>query len=932
MTETTRRARPAVFRLYALLAAFYLLTMGVMVYLHYRLAALHERSVKVNDQWSRHALRVDDLALLAGHGDALAFRALLADIELDLRREAPGHAAELAPRFRDMHQRMNLASVIALRRDARNIQARELTVQSGQRARIRHANSFLVGLTLFTLVGAIFYGRRLLDERQFVIDLEGLNAKLKESEDRFTLASRATSDVIWDWNIVANTLELSSSLITRYGYPQAGKMDMNFWYEAMHPEDRERVGASLHRALDSGEDRWSDDYRFRRYDGSYAWVFDRGTILREHGKPLRMIGAILDMTERVEAELEVSRLSRQNEMILQSAADGIFGIDINGETIFVNESAAAMLGFTTDEMKRGRMHQLVHHSHEDGSPYAWNDCPAYHAVQRGVETSTASDTFWRRDGTAVAVEYSSRPMYDDLGELVGAVVTFRDVSERRAIEKMKDEFVSIVSHELRTPLTSIRGALGLLAGGRLGELPEKAHRMLDIAVSNTDRLVRLINDILDIERMESGKITLSRQICDTRELLEQVADVMRPMAERAQIHLEVDACDVTLYADSDRLVQTLTNLVSNAVKFSGAGTTITLSAHAEAELVTFDVADEGRGIPSEKLDAIFERFQQVDASDSREKGGSGLGLAICRSIVRQHGGEIWAESEMGHGSRFRFTVPRISATAQPKTAATPGRTILICDDDPSVREVMTTLLTLKGYAAEAFASGEELLERADFANADAILLDLVMPGLNGWQTLAALKDRSDAASVPVVIVSVLSPEAVGGGAQSAPPAFDGWVQKPCEERTLVTALEHAMGGSTPNRRARVLLVEDDHDLARVIAASFDRHGIDVVHAASGAEAIDHVQKSHPDLLVLDLVLPGIDGFGVVDWLKDHALLQRVPLVVYSADEPTPSQRERLRLGPTEFLTKSRVSPDEFEMRVVQLLDTMTGKGEIAHVA
>ena len=1016
MTDTTRRRRPAIFRLYATLAVLNVLTLAVMVFLHHRLAALHERSVMVNEQWGSRAGHVDELAVLAGRvtspasdvfesGDvagerqrlaasAAAFRRALERSEALLRHELPqGEALPMLDRLQDLRSTMNTiivksetvltlleqghtadaaaqtaavsrtyakarTALLSLRRVSRTIQAGALAAQSQERMKLRRAEVAFFALIVLTLFGTYVYGRSLAGQHLFLKELEQreadlcrLNAALKASDERFALASRATTDVIWDWDVTGNSITFSNSLVTRFGYPKAGAMDVNFWFDAIHPDDRERVGASLHSALNGGEERWNDDYRYRRNDGTYAWVFDRGTILREEGKPVRMIGAILDMTDRVDAATAVSALSRQNEMILQSTAEGIFGIDLEGNTSFVNETAAAMLGHTVDELKRGRIHDLVHHTRDDGSHYPWTECPGYISLTRGTDQTTATEVFWHKDGRSIPVEYASRPIRDELGEIVGVVVSFRDISERRAVERMKDEFVSIVSHELRTPLTSIRGALGLLAGGRLGELPQKAHRMLDIAVSNTDRLVRLINDILDIERMESGKITLSRQACDTRGLLEQAADVMRPMAERAQVQLNIDACDASLFADSDRLVQTLTNLVSNAIKFSGPGTTITLSAACEPERVTFNVSDQGRGIPREKLEAIFERFQQVDASDSREKGGSGLGLAICRSIVRQHGGEIWVESEVGKGSRFRFAIPRMSATTQPKEHAvaappTQGRSIFVVDDDASVREVMMTLLETRGYRAAGFASGEELLAQADFAFADAILLDLNMPGMNGWQTLAALKDRSDAASVPVVIVSVLAPDvAVLGGPQLGPPqvagvgpqqgpprvpGVAGWVQKPLEEQTLVTALERAMGNV--NRRASVMLIEDDADLARVISASFERHGIDVVHASTGGEAIELVQKASPDLLVLDLVLPGIDGFGVIDWLKDHGLLERVPLVVYSADEPSPSQRERLRLGPTEFLTKSRVSPDEFEMRVVQLLDTMTGKGEISNVA
>ena len=264
------------------------------------------------------------------------------------------------------------------------------------------------------------------------------------------------------------------------------------------------------------------------------------------------------------------------------------------------------------------------------------------------------------------------------------VAIVRDITERRAVERMKDEFISVVSHELRTPLTSIRGSLGLLAGGMLGDTPEKGQHMLDIAVSNTDRLVRLINDILDIERMESGKVTMEMKECDAADLITQASEVMQKMAEEAGVTLSTTARTGRLYADPDRILQTLTNLLSNAIKFSPRGGTVWLTAEHQGDEMRFRVEDQGRGIPAVMFESIFERFQQVDASDSREKGGTGLGLAICRSIVQQHGGKIWAESAETRGSTFTFTLPTAADGEWPPRAVAPGGPmVMVCDDDPA---------------------------------------------------------------------------------------------------------------------------------------------------------------------------------------------------------------------------------------------------------
>jgi signal transduction histidine kinase len=222
---------------------------------------------------------------------------------------------------------------------------------------------------------------------------------------------------------------------------------------------------------------------------------------------------------------------------------------------------------------------------------------------------------------------------------------------------MKDEFVSNVSHELRTPLTAIRGALGLLAARESGERLPRAQRMLEIAVSNTDRLTRLINDILDDARHESTDASLPCKACTASELILQAADLMRPMAEGAGLSLEVEAQPLPLLVNQDGILQVLTNLLSNAVKYSGPGSTIRLKVERGQDVAVFRVIDEGQGIPADKLESIFGRFQPVDASDTRRRGGTGLGLSICRSIVRRHRGEIWVESELGRGSTFIFTLP-----------------------------------------------------------------------------------------------------------------------------------------------------------------------------------------------------------------------------------------------------------------------------------
>ncbi len=265
---------------------------------------------------------------------------------------------------------------------------------------------------------------------------------------------------------------------------------------------------------------------------------------------------------------------------------------------------------------------------------------------------------YRANGTVVNCEWYNSILLDSSGQMESVFSLVLDVTERHQVERMKDEFIAIVSHELRTPLTSIYGSLSMLASGLLDPTSDKGQRLLSIAVDSTDRLMRLVNDILDIERIESGNVMMVKAIWAVGDLMAKAVDVIQPLAEQAGISLKVSDAGGQVWVDADRLIQTFTNLLSNAIKFSPSGSTVWVTSTKQGGRMLFQVRDRGRGIPPEKLESIFERFQQVDVSDSRNNEGTGLGLAICRSIIQQHGGQIWAESELGVGSTFSFLLPR----------------------------------------------------------------------------------------------------------------------------------------------------------------------------------------------------------------------------------------------------------------------------------
>jgi len=338
---------------------------------------------------------------------------------------------------------------------------------------------------------------------------------------------------------------------------------------------------------------------------------------------------------------------------VEDSPNAIVIATLEGRISQVNRAVENLFGYAADELVGEKIEKLIparfQEAHREKlKTYASHPGPRMMGV--GQELFAR-----RKDGSEFPVEISLGAFETDEGMLVGATVL--DITERKEMERMKEEFVSIVSHELRTPLTSIRGSLGLLASGLLGNVSEKGRRMLDIAKNNTDRLVRLLNDILDIERMKSGQLELRKVECDVQDLMTESAEIMQAVADSTGVRLDIAPAPESLWVDPDRLMQVLTNLLGNAIKFSSKGGTVWLTAGKEGEEFVFRVQDEGKGIPSEKLDQIFDQFRQLDASDSRQQSGVGLGLAICRRIVEQHGGRIWVESEEGKGSVCSFALP-----------------------------------------------------------------------------------------------------------------------------------------------------------------------------------------------------------------------------------------------------------------------------------
>jgi PAS domain S-box-containing protein len=372
-----------------------------------------------------------------------------------------------------------------------------------------------------------------------------------------------------------------------------------------------------------------------------------------------------DITEQKRSQANLLEAERRWRSLLENVRLLVVGLDRNGKVEYVNPFLLEVMGYTqTEVLGKNWLSDFQENSAQRLSASDFAELLEYDFKpysQQLIETKLGEEKI---------ISWNHTLLKDLQGNAIGMMSIGEDITERYAIERMKDEFISVVSHELRTPLTSIHGGLNLLSTGLINPQSERGVHVMKIVAESAERLVRLVNDILELERLESGKIFLNKQVVNAADLLLQATEQMQVMANRSGINLEVSSKSLQFYADPDRVLQVLTNLLSNAIKFSESrGGNIKLSVETELPenleeipKILFKIQDQGRGIPSDKIERIFERFHQVDASDSRKKGGTGLGLAICRSIVEQHGGQIWVRSKVDQGSCFYFTLPMAIST------------------------------------------------------------------------------------------------------------------------------------------------------------------------------------------------------------------------------------------------------------------------------
>ena len=572
--------------------------------------------------------------------------------------------------------------------------------------------------------------------------------------------------------------------------------------------------------------------------------------------------------------------------LFETAVDAIITIDEAGVIEDVNAVVKRLLGYEPSELVGQSVGMLMPPRHRERLEQYLRQYLNDPGAKMIAATQEAIAV--RKNETEFPVEISVSEMR--LGDRRMFTGIVRDVTERKRIEQLKSEFVSTVSHELRTPLTSIRGALGLVAGGRVGEISNEAQEMVNIALKNSGRLVRLINDILDVEKIQSGKLDFEIQQLDLSVVIKDAmaANDGFALEHDSRIVLASEPEPVLVHADSDRLAQVFANLISNAVKFSPAGEAVDIRMQVTADRVRVDVRDRGPGVPAKFEKRLFQRFAQADASDSRQNTGTGLGLSISKAILERMSGTIGYEPAEGGGSRFYFELPIAKAVV--REARLCARRVLICEDEPDIALLLRKILAIEGYTVDVapnIATATALLGEHDYA---AVTLDLRLGQENGLDLLEEIRHRAD--SIPVVVVSAIADEVsreLNGGALSVV----DWITKPVDETRLLASIQsatHAPG------RTRVLHVEDDSDLSDMVSALLSDIG-PLTHVQTLREARERLEEETYDLILLDMGLPDGDGTELLPFVGN------TPVVVFSAREADSAASENV----VAALVKSRVT-------------------------
>jgi PAS domain S-box-containing protein len=613
----------------------------------------------------------------------------------------------------------------------------------------------------------------------------------------------------------------------------------------------------------------------------------------------------------------------KSQAILESVADGVMVSDGSGRVILFNAAAERILSVKRDEAVGRPIDDMLGLYSALGSKWLQQVREWHASAEARQHTPVLSQRIdFKAEKRYVTVTVAPVTMSD---EYLGSVSIFRDITAEVEADRAKTEFISTVSHELRTPMTSIKGYADLLLIGAAGAVNENQQRFLSVIKANADRLSVLVNDLLDISRIESGRVKLELKPIPVEPLLEAVVTSLHGRFEEKQLSVQVRVPDGDLprvLADRDRATQIFTNLISNAHQYTPPGGAVTISAREVGEFVQIDVTDTGIGISPENQSKVFERFYRVDDPNVNEFPGTGLGLAIVKSLVEMHEGRIWLESEVGRGTTFSVTLRAVKETPPVEVSLAPApeakaasaereaapaereaapqlngnsRHVLVVEDDKDIAELIGRHLASHGYEVSIAGRADEALAKARAHKPNLITLDIYLPDADGFELLQMLKNDPATDDIPVVIVSVMGDQQEG----LRMGAVD-YLTKPIDPLRLVSSVNRVLHGP-----GKVLVVDDDRDTRDLLQAALEQRGFAVVLTSSGKRALTLARQEHPNLILLDLKLPGMDGYEVLQRLKGMPETAEIPVVVItgSLTDEELKQQKLLSLGAARFMTK-----------------------------
>ncbi|MGB9595279.1 MAG: response regulator [Candidatus Poribacteria bacterium] len=491
-------------------------------------------------------------------------------------------------------------------------------------------------------------------------------------------------------------------------------------------------------------------------------------------------------------------------------------------------------------------------------------------------------------------------------------------------DRMKSEFLANMSHELRTPLNAVIGFAEVLRDGLCGELNENQKSAVIDIYESGKHLLQMINDILDLSKVEAGKMELQLEEFSLREAIDETQSIIRDMANRKGLGLQVFVSDrvSNIYADQVKFKQIMYNLLSNAIKFTMQGS-ITISADCDDEKYVISVQDTGIGIEPKNFDVIFDEFKQLDSSQSRQYEGTGLGLALTKRLVELHGGKIWIESEgLGHGSKFSFTIPKIkqeqkllieSHQHEPIQISmgklNKGKKILIVEDNEHAAQLLRIYLTDAGYETEVAVDGEEAIKKAKQILPFAITLDIMLPKKDGWQVMQELKDFPDTSHIPIIIISIVDDESLGFSLGAV-----GYLVKPLDKDQLIGILDKIELASK-QQNPKVLIIDDNEDDVRLMESILINEDFNVLKAYNGNDGIELTIKEKPDLIILDLMMPEKNGFDVVKTIWENPEIKDIPIIISTMKEITQEDREHLNSKVKSIIQKG----EDAKERILQAI-------------